>query len=314
MPKGSVRGVLWDANDEFNPAEACGWDFEKIIAFGQSVYDSPEKFGIGITDGPDDIAFKNYLNHSWPVVKKTLEWRWVFCAGDPAKGSPGWMFVGWDKIQLPVCTVYDFYAWLLSIAIVPRAAANSRNFYLPLLVCFGNWCFKIAENTSGLWMHSPFMVSIVRYHSLVEPIVPRAFLGVTMPDSKAFEEDRDRTQYVHAMRQNDIYRYTSLVPNPRNPDNNQPFGRCAETFFWMFAKNPSVCNLEKSVYGVALQIREGEYSLIPVDEYQMGRELNALRDPCRKSCQYLAAQVKSSWAGDGWRESFDINLAIDRQW
>jgi hypothetical protein len=222
------------------------------------VCDTPSEWGI------TDQGVIDNLRHCCPVITKMLNRGLVFDQNDPKPPGTGSGHISCflDGVALPAYTVYDYFGWLLSIAARPRPAATSQNYYLPLLSCFANWCVKIANRT-GEVKSVPVMVSIAVYKKFVTPgtpgIVPRAFLGVCIPDDRAFQEitypgdqnfgnNASHRQTVMNSGRQMFMEQCGLRPmnvnqqrpvgNPATPfaEPEAGYGRCAETLFWVLAK------------------------------------------------------------------------------
>lgn len=186
-----------------------------------------------------------------------LDQRLVFDQRDPSTTGLGYISCSLDGVLLPAYTVYDYFGWLLTVCARPRPDATSQNYYVPLLSCFANWCLKIAAHATHQ-RHAPAMVSIAVYEKhTIPPVVHtvpwrevikerRAFLGATIPDARAFQDDSNRATVINHGRQLWMEE-CGLIPKEENQrrgfdlinhfqEPEKGFGRCAETFFWIFAR------------------------------------------------------------------------------
>ncbi|KAL5390303.1 hypothetical protein DPSP01_001875 [Paraphaeosphaeria sporulosa] len=246
------EGKLSDASGKLNPMVACRWNIEEIMQYGLETYCAPNEHGI---TGQETI---DCIHHSFPIVQRMLSQNLVFDERDPATRGLGYISCSLGGVPLPAYTVYDYFGWLLSVAARPRPDATSRNYYLPLLSCFANWCLEIAAHATQQ-SHAPAMVSIAVYEEHTVPAhgatLPwrrglvketHAFLGATIPDARAFQRDSNRATVVNHGRQLWMEE-CGLVPKDEGQrrgaafldpfqEPEKGFGRCAETFFWIFAR------------------------------------------------------------------------------
>ncbi|KAK7185513.1 hypothetical protein PSPO01_08629 [Paraphaeosphaeria sporulosa] len=254
----------------------------------------------------------------------------VFDERDPATRGLGYISCSLGGVPLPAYTAYDYFGWLLSVAARPRPDATSRNYYLPLLSCFANWCLEIAAHATQQ-SHAPAMVSIAVYEEHTVPAhgatLPwrrglvketHAFLGATIPDARAFQRDSNRATVVNHGRQLWMEE-CGLVPKDEGQrrgaafldpfqEPEKGFGRCAETFFWIFARERSLAQRWiHELKGVALVVRSQGEPTIPIRGYDEQAVVKALANPCNASCRYLAEQIDPGmlWGRDAWRLSFD---------
>ena len=133
-------------------------------------------------------------------------------------------------VNLPMVTVYDYLAWLLSTlgsAETKGAEKSEKNYYLPLLALFSRWCTVISN--------------LIKFRSL--PMVhiswwgANVLLGSTLGDvpkvpGQRFAETKE-TLYIQP-RQRILNGLGLKQPSPDN-EGKQNYGHCAETFLFIVA-------------------------------------------------------------------------------
>ena len=152
--------------------------------------------------------------------------------GRPLQGSADGRTLAFDGVDLPMITIYDYLAWLLSVlgsSELEGVEKTAQNYYLPLLALFSRWCTIISN--------------LIKFDSL--PMVHIAWwdknilLGATLGDvpevpSGGPKPWTTRQQIYIQPRQTimDGLGFQQPPPNVRK----QNYGRCAETFFFIVAK------------------------------------------------------------------------------
>ena len=169
------------------------------------------------------------------------------------------MDLSFDGVRVPAATVYDFVGWILSATAKPvgKIAPSSRNYYLPLLAMYARWCQLLSpapkKNIPGMvsiaWItgKSPRRVDVIMGSTIGniptdignhDPIsVDPLNIGTTqlnLINSRALNISRARVKYLTDAGL--IPASKSQLPDKDGDEGTKGFGKCAETFFWIYAK------------------------------------------------------------------------------
>ena len=158
-----------------------------------------------------------------------------------------------NGVRMPTATIYDFLGWILSITARPAGPAppNPRNYYLPLLAMLGRWCQIVSpppkKNIPGMvsiaWFPAKTEIKVLMGSAIGD--IPTNIGRVTGQDRK----QRDIVEYINSRALNvsrarvEWLQRAGLtpadpaqLPNPDGDEGRKGFGKCAETFFWIYAK------------------------------------------------------------------------------
>lgn len=242
-----------------------------------------------------------------------------------------------DEINPPYCgvtiiteTVYDLLGWLLSVMSTPgRLSANTKSeteYCLLLLSVYAKWELRIAaECTAGAKSAKdaraaqeiflpgtyPQMVSIA-YFNLDRAEATSGnklvLLGSTMGD---FKETASHVVPIRQKMMQDLYfvpdNVNQLGDAKRNSPGQPGFGKCAETNFWLFARQ---CVHIHQVEGCSFELTFDRYRTASLTQNTMGFALRpsvlnqtepnapykpqpslaAMADPC-ESCAWIYHQL-----------------------
>jgi hypothetical protein len=148
--------------------------------------------------------------------------------GRPLRGSAAGRTLAFDGVDLPMITIYDYLAWLLSVlgSSEPESVEKTaQNYYLPLLALFSRWCTIIS--------------SLIKFGSL--PMVHIAWwdknvlLGATLGDVPYWPSPAAIKQKIYIQPRQTIMDGLGFQ-QPPPVEEKQNYGHCAETFFFIVAK------------------------------------------------------------------------------
>ena len=149
--------------------------------------------------------------------------------GRPLPESEVGRMLQFDGVDLPMITIYDYLAWLLSIlgSSESKEIRTAENYYLPLLALFSRWCTMIG--------------SLINFDAL--PMVhiswweEKVLLGATLgdvPEVSGVPQWKTRNEIYIQPRETILTQLGFKMPGQVGKTQN--FGRCAETFLFIVAK------------------------------------------------------------------------------
>ena len=173
-------------------------------------------------------------------------------------------------LLLPASTVHDMLGWVLSVTAKaavdasgdPGPEPTARNFYLPLLALYANWSRKLAfVEPGGDTKKIPKMVHLAYTGPHVDfgpNAISRSHLQVLIGSTVGVNDYRGHN--IIRVRQDRMLQLgfkpanedqlnigTRTTEPPTTPEANQGeesnrpgFGKCAETFFLMYAKKYAI--------------------------------------------------------------------------
>lgn len=134
----------------------------------------------------------------------------------------------YNGIRIRSTTLYDTLAYVLSVTgtlpsnITPNPV---RDYYLPLASLYANWCTKIAEYVKD--NRGIFLYHIAWFTTTARPAT-KVLLGSTIGSNESLRTDIKDTRA--ATLQSLHYAVPPLIQEQQN------FGGCAETSFFMYVK------------------------------------------------------------------------------
>jgi hypothetical protein len=134
----------------------------------------------------------------------------------------------YNGIPIRSTTLYDTLGYVLSVTGTLPANITSnpvRDYYLPLVSLYANWCTKIAAYVRD--NRGTFLYHIAWFTSTARPAT-EVLLGSTIGSNESFRTSIKET------RADTLKSLGYTEPPPI--DNKQNFGGCAETSFFMYAK------------------------------------------------------------------------------
>jgi hypothetical protein len=172
--------------------------------------------------GPNSLA----LVPSLPDRKSALRKY-----GVEVRGNKDIILLAFQGVNLPMITIYDYLAWLLSMigsSETQTVAKTPQNYYLPLLALYSRWCTTISN--------------LIKFDSL--PMVhiswwgKTVLLGATLGDVPEVprETSSGTRQNVYIEPRQTILNNLGFKQPRADPDGKQNFGRCAETFLFIMIK------------------------------------------------------------------------------
>jgi hypothetical protein len=151
--------------------------------------------------------------------------------GVEVRGNKDIRLLAFQGVNLPMITIYDYLAWLLSMlgsSETQSVVKTPQNYYLPLLAMFSRWCTIISN--------------LIKFESL--PMVhiswwaKSVLLGATLGDVPEVPGQRpgDTRQSFYIAPRQKILDGLDYKQPPKDQDGKQSYGRCAETFMFIVAK------------------------------------------------------------------------------
>ena len=126
-------------------------------------------------------------------------------------------------------SLYDTLGYMLSVVgTLPAEKTDSvRDYYLPLLAPYANWCYKISQKFHN--QYGTFMYHIAWFQPSVKTAPQRKVLiGSTIGSNPTLRSA------IKDARAATLQKAGFTAPPPQGQD--QSFGGCAETSFFLYAK------------------------------------------------------------------------------
>lgn len=136
-----IQMFLLTANNDKTKTLAT-WEYPKAPPTGKT----PEEITRPLTDASEaQLQGPNSLRSVPSMPTRDSPLRRV---GLEVRGNKDMRLLAFQGINLPMVTVYDYLAWLLSIlgsSETQSAVKTPQNYYLPLLAFFSRWCIIISN-------------------------------------------------------------------------------------------------------------------------------------------------------------------------
>ena len=132
--------------------------------------------------------------------------------------------------------------WLLSVTNIPADNAEPRTWYLQLLALYAKWCIVLAGNREGIppmvhisWFPGSKSKKVVLLGSTIGKIPELDWAG-PQPTTASFKAMTIINERQEHMRDAGFVPQQDQEVNIQNAEDGKGFGICAETFFYLVAR------------------------------------------------------------------------------